>query len=64
LGALTPFKILETIWLPFAKKNNFLSELELRKKMAFLKKFLTFLAKKSHFFRKFWEPLGIITNLQ
>ncbi len=33
-------------------------------KMAFLKKFLTFLAKKCHFFRKFLGPLGIITNLK
>jgi hypothetical protein len=33
-------------------------------KIAFLKKFLTFLSKKCHFFRKFWGPLGIITNLQ
>ncbi len=33
-------------------------------KMAFLKKFLTFFAKKWHLFRKFLGPLGIITNLQ
>jgi hypothetical protein len=32
-------------------------------KMAFWKKFLTFKAKKCHFFRKFLGPLKIVTKL-
>jgi hypothetical protein len=50
-GTLPPPKI-------FSKKKI------LEKKMSFLKKFLTFLAKKCHFFRIFFGPLGIIKNLQ
>jgi hypothetical protein len=39
--------------IPSPPSQNF------RKKMAFLKKFLTFLAKKCHFFKTFWDLSGL-----